>query len=215
MIVMNYNQENNTKTNLQKEALVGKERAILLSQIKKNKIENKIKRLELKKENICRGKQQKLTKFISSIIYSVLMLTVIILFVTNHIEKNLFSTITNIKIYIAQIYIGVMTISIAGAYISAKIEDIIIKYYYSKQIVKILKKIRNKYNELYLEIDKQELLKKEITAIMNSFDNITKSEVSETYKNIDNYCNKVDINKQNESNINNNLKIKKKIKTNI
>lgn len=151
-----------------KYSLREKEQIILNSQIKQNKIENKIKRLEATRKNIINNKKNKLLKLISFIIYNVVMLLLVILFISNAIKY-----ITSSPLLITSVYVGVLFISGTGAYLSSKIDKKIKKYYRINKLNVINNKIKQKQHEMAVEISMQNKLKKEITTIINYYDNIT------------------------------------------
>lgn len=154
-----------------KKILNNKEDEIMKSQIIQNKLEDKIRKLEIKKKNIIKGNKWLLGNIIYTSIYDTIMIMVLILFITTFTNKiNLIIPLNN-TIYVIGLTLGVLTISMIGAYISANVRDKL-KYYCSKKrVIKISERIKEKECLLEDEIKKQENMKKEITNIMNEFDN--------------------------------------------
>lgn len=152
-----------------KKSLREKEKISFDSQVKQNKIEMQLTKLEAIKNNIINGKKNILSKIISFIVYDIIMLLIIILFISN-IRNNF--TLT--PLLITTLYIGVLSIGMSGAYLATKIELKIKKYYQNKGLNIILNKIKVKEHEIKLEINKREIIKKEITQIINQLDNTTK-----------------------------------------
>lgn len=163
-----------------------KENNILNSQIKQNVLENKIKRLESKKEKIINGKKGVVERITSHIIYSLIMISVLITFITQFIDIFEVTIALQKCIYITAIYVGVISISVLGTIISSKIEKSLSKYLNEKRITKMTKLIKGIEREIQLEVNKQEILKREITEIINKLDNIPIIESKEEC-NIDNY----------------------------
>ena len=160
-----------------------KERIILNSQIKRNKKEKELKMLQIKRNNIIKNKKNILSKIVSLIIYDAIMLLIIMLLVysiTNRVISNTLITILT--------YIIVTTISITGAYLSSIVETKIKKIYNKKKLIIISNKIVEKEKEIKFEIDKQEIIKKEITEVMNNLNSVT----LETHEINSNYTNGIE-----------------------
>lgn len=150
-----------------KYSLREKEKMISNSQIKQNKIENQLNRLEIKINNIVNNKKNILLKILSFIVYDIIMLTIILSFLSTVINNLVLTPLLK-----TNIYIGLISISVAGAYISSKVEAKIEKRYHKKKLNIISSKIKEKHHEIELEINKQEIIKQEITQIINCLDNI-------------------------------------------
>lgn len=144
-----------------------KEKTIVNSQIKQNIKEKKFKKLEKRKNNIINNKKNIIFKIISFVIYNIIMLSIIFSFLS-FILNNFVLTST----LIIGIYVSVISISVIGAYLSSRIEQKIKKYYYQKKLNIISNKLNKKKHEINLEIEKQEILKREITQTINCLDNI-------------------------------------------
>ena len=175
-----------------------KEKNIFNSQIKQHQIENALKRLENKRQNILYNKKSILSKILSFIIYDFFMLLIISTFIYNVI--NNFTSIPVLFI----VYTGVISLSLTGAYLSSAIEIKIRKRYNRKRLNIISNKIKDKKYKLNLEKEKIEKLKKEIRDSTNNLDNQTVN----IYKTNDNNTNNIIY----RNNNNNFVKTKNKVK---
>jgi len=169
--------------------------------LRQTKIESKIRKLEFKKEKILNKKKWRLRTIFTYVTYDIVMISLLILFIKKFINIIPLSRPLELSLYIIYLYIGVTTISISGAFISTKIESILKKHFEKKRFVKITKSIKDKEMKIKLEVDKQEILKKEITEIINSLDNTSISkERKEESKNFYNYHESKIIKKDKEEN---------------
>lgn len=164
---------------IKKKILNDKEEDIMKSQISQNKLEKKIRKLELKKQNIIKCNKWILGSIIFTAVYDVIMITILILFFILFTNKINLITLLNKKIYVIGLALGVVSISVIGAYASANIWEKLKHNYRQKWIFKISKRITEKEIHLNNEIYKQENLKKEITDIMNELDSGLEINVTE------------------------------------
>lgn len=153
------------KLNQIKDLLREKEKISYDSQVKQNKIEMQLTKLETIKNNIINPKKKILPKIISFIVYDIVILSIIFSFINSIVNKFILT-----PLLITILYIGVLLISITGAYIASNLEKKIKKYYYKKKLNIISNKIKKKEEEKKLEIEKQKIIKKEITQKINSLD---------------------------------------------
>ena len=164
------NNINDEVLNVKKKLLCNKEKQIIKSQTIQNKLEDKIKKLKLKKEKIIKGNKWTLGNIVFTMVYDAIMATILILFVIWFTNKINLITALFRTIYIIGVSLGILTISVIGAYIAANICEKIKKYCNQKRILNISKLIKEKEILLSREISRQENLKKEITNIMNDLD---------------------------------------------
>lgn len=207
-----YENINNEVVNIDKNILEDKEEEIMKSQIIQNRLENAIKKLEIRKENIVKNNKWVLSNIIYSKVYDLIMVTLLILFVISFVNKiNLIISLHK-TIYIVGVLLGVIVISIVGTYVSANVRDKLMYYYNKKRIVKISKCIREKENLLSEEKNKQERLKKEITNMMNALGSRLEMDVIECKKEFIDYtdCDMLNICKEKEGK--EIINVKKKIK---
>lgn len=155
-----------------------KEKIILNSQIRQNKIENQLTKLNIKKQNIIKNKKTILQKIISFVIYDIIMLLVILLF-----TFNIINNITSASLLATLTYIGIISIGVSGAYLSSIIDKKIIKYYNKRRINTISNKIKDIEKEINLEKNKQEMIKKEITQTINNLNKEESDKQSPNYYN--------------------------------
>lgn len=119
--------------------------ALNINKIKKLSIENNMYKIE--KELLGLSKKEKSLKqkiiistILRNITYSTLICIILIAYIS-HIIYNLIPIITLKSIYIPVIFIGVLTISFLGAFLSSKIEN------------KVRKKQKNTLSEIQSKID--------------------------------------------------------------
>lgn len=203
---------NDDVLDMKKKILIDKEEDIMRSQIKRNKLGEKIRKLELKKENIIKGNKWILGNIIFTAIYDIIMITILILFVIFFINKISLIILLSKTIYVIGVSLGVITISVIGAYISANIGEKLKSYCNQKRILSISKNIKEKEVLLSGEICKQENLKKEITNIMNDLDNNMEMNVIESRNNLISYFSCDILNIDNKTETKEIVNIKKKIK---
>ena len=157
------------------------EEIILKSKMRQTKIENKIIKLEYIKEKILNKKKWRLRTIFSYITYDIVMISLLIFFIMRFINILPLSRTLELSLYIIQLYIGVAVISISGAYIFTKLDVLLNNYINKKKLAKITKLIHDKEEKLKLEINTQELTKKEITNTLS--DNMTLNEFKEDFIN--------------------------------
>lgn len=172
-----------------KNKIKDKEEVILKSQVKQNKLETKIKKLNKRKENIINKKTNLLEKIVSYLIYDIVIIVTLILFIKICINSLILTTSIKLIIYIIEMYIGVTVISITGAIISSKVETLLKEYLYKPRINKITEIIKIKEESLQTEINLQEEAKRDITKIMNNSEEYFKENID-----IEHYYNTVDKN---------------------
>lgn len=169
-----------------------KNKEIKKSELIKNELREKQKiisglqtkkfRLEIKKNNIEKGKKNILSKIISYLLYDLIMI-IIFVFCLSRFSSTLYITNQAFKtLYIVSLYISLITISILGAYLSNKIERYLKKTYISKKLNIVKNKIEYYNRIIQLEEEKQNLLTKELASILCEIDNITSNNTYNTNK---------------------------------
>lgn len=156
-----------------KNILKEKENEIMKFQINQNKLEDRINNLEQKKENILKENKRILGNIIFHMMYNIIMTLIIIIFVICFADKSQIMS----KCYAFNsffISLGIVVISVTGTFVLSKIKQKLKRNFNQKIITKISKQIKDKQNEIKHIINKQELLKKDITNIMNKLDNSEK-----------------------------------------
>lgn len=185
---------------IKKNILKENENEIMKSQINQNKLEDEIRKLEIKKDNIITGNKWILRNIISYKIYDAIMVSILLLFVTYFVNKFELIISTPKAIHVIGLALGVVTISAIGVFVSEKILEKLKSYYRKKRITKISRRIKKKEFVLAQEINKQEKLKRDITNTMNRLDSnldITvierkQDEINYTGENAVNICNEVE-----------------------
>lgn len=209
-----YENINNDVVNIKKKILENKEAEIMKSQIIQNRLENAIKKLEIKKENIVKNNKWVLRNIIYTKIYDAITATILIMFVILFANKiNLIISLHK-TIYVIGLSFGVVAISIVGAYFSAVIREKLKNYYNKKMVVKITKNIREKEILLEKEINKQGCLINEITNLMNVLDSGLEIDVTEFKRDFVDYTVYDMLNIYEEKEKRKIKKVKKRIKSN-
>lgn len=124
------------------------------SQIKINALEEEIKKLELQKVKITKRKNNRILRIMYKYINSLILCFGLILYISSFIDKITIANTLQKNFYIAEIYIGVITFSIIGALLSAKIGDKI-KASLKRKIKNLSEEINEKELEIKYEKEKQ------------------------------------------------------------
>lgn len=194
---------------IKKKNINSKEEEIIKSQIIQNRLEDKIRKLEIKKENIIKGNKWVLSNIIYTKIYDAIMATILILIIISIVNNYNLMTSVYEKIHVIGVAFGVLTISLISAYISANIRDKLMCCFNRKRVEKISSRIKYKEILLGIELHKQESLKREITNIMNVLDSDLETKIIEIKQDQTYYDNENIINEYNKINKKN---VKKRIK---
>jgi len=150
--------------------LKNKETQKLESKNKIKKLEEEIKILKLQKVRNIRGKKNKMIYMIFHNTYNLTLLLILIFFISSSVNKFVLATTMLKTLYIIWIYLGVTAISVVGAFLSSKIENLI-KRYFTRNDVSLSRQIEEKQNHIKLEKDKEEILDKEINIIIGNLNN--------------------------------------------
>lgn len=133
---------------------------------KEHEIGKIIEKLEIQKNMIDKRKKSKLKPIMFYAVYSLIICLIDMLFISSFIDKFTL-TASPIALYVVEIYIGVTSISLLGAYTMAKTGDLI-RNKRNKKLSKLSVQLEEKQIELKREKEKQEMLDKEIAIILNN-----------------------------------------------
>ncbi len=146
-----------------------KEEKISKSQTRVNNLENNKNKLEKQKRSIKKGWRSIVSNILFYINYSLIILLILAAYIIPFIDilktvKAFEKTVCTLSLYI-----GVISISVLGAYAASKVE-LLLKNRKIKKCSEISNKIESKEQEINKEKELQETLKKEITTTLNTLD---------------------------------------------
>lgn len=160
--------------------------------MKIDQLEEELRLLEAKERKKSKRKGLRLLTITINLTYSFILCTLLICYISLFIDKLALSGIIQKLIYIIEIYVGTLSISILGAFIPPQIEKVIVKKMKNKH-QEILKEIEEKTKELSLSKEKLIELEKEIEHIKQDDLEVTRTVSKTSTTEIHNYSSSQEI----------------------
>lgn len=170
--------DNNNYLEKTKNIIRTKEKEISKSQIRVNILEASTKRLEKQKINIKKRWRIKLSEILFNVNYNIIISLILIGYLMSVINIFEITSIVKKSLSVMTIYMGVLTISLIGAYTASKVKNILRIRTNNKNIV-MERKIENNKQQIIEELSLQESLKKEVTLILDELDITAKQQESQ------------------------------------
>ena len=170
--------DNNNYLEKTKNIIRTKEKEISKSQIRVNILEASTKRLEKQKINIKKRWRIKLSEILFNVNYNIIISLILIGYLMSVINIFEITNIVKKSLSVMTIYMGVLTISLIGAYTASKVKNILRIRTNNKNIV-MERKIENNKQQIIEELSLQESLKKEVTFILDELDITSKQQESQ------------------------------------